>query len=165
MDEVLPDVLARWPQSIIVRSIAHNFLPESDPRRQALIEEIKALAAIINDPGERMHAADTLYAAGQFSAAADMYASLYTLDKGTPALFRVLKSLFFAERRREARELFDRSIPTLKASPRYRGVMHERVAAWKPPVETETIERYKINTPKSNLASHHRSSRRSSKTH
>ena len=119
MDEVLPDVLARWPQSIIVRSIAHNFLPEDDPRRQTLIEEIKALAAAINDPGERMHAADALYAAGQFSAAADMYAGLYTSEKDTIGLFRALRSLFFAERRREARELFDRLSPALKVLPRY----------------------------------------------
>ncbi len=36
IDIVLPDILARWPQSIILRSLAHNSLPEADPRRPAL---------------------------------------------------------------------------------------------------------------------------------
>lgn len=119
IDDALPDVLARWPKSIVVRSIAHNLLPENDSRRATLIEEIKTLAAAIDDPGERMHAAEALYAAGQFSAAADMYTGLFTASQDSLGLLRALKSLFFANRRREARELFNRLGPALKALPQY----------------------------------------------
>jgi tetratricopeptide (TPR) repeat protein len=119
LDEILPELLERWPSSILVRSVAHNHLPAADSRRATLLHDIKRLSRAINDPGDRMHAAEALYTARQFSAAAEMYEGLYAPDKDTLALFRKLKALYFAERRREARLLFDRLSPGLKAMPRY----------------------------------------------
>ncbi len=66
-----------------------------------------------------MHAAEALYAAKQFSAAADMYQGLCTPNKDALSLLRTLKSLFFAERRRDARVLFDSLDSGLKVIPRY----------------------------------------------
>ncbi len=106
--ELLTPILARWPKSMVLRSLAHNFMNEHDPRRSALLAEIRTLATEIDDPADRMHAADALYAAKQFSAAADMYADLHAPDKDTLALSRGLRSLLFAERRKEARELFEK---------------------------------------------------------
>jgi len=119
MDEVVNEVLARWPTSVLLRSIAHNNFPEDHPRRASLLGEIGELAKSLNDPGERMYAADALYGAKRFSDAADMYTPLYARDKDTPMLFRGLKALLFAERRREARELFESLSPELKVMARY----------------------------------------------
>ena len=107
IDEVLPDILARWPNFIVLRSVAHNLLAEGDPRRAELLKEIKSLVRGVNDPGDRIHAAEALYDAKQYSAAADLYQGLYSLGKDAAALYRSLFCLLYADRRREARELFD----------------------------------------------------------
>ncbi len=119
MDDVLPDVFSRWPDSIILRSLAHSFLPEGDPRRATLLSEIKTLARGINDPGDRVHAAEALFGAKQYSAAADMYEGLYSTDQDTATLHRALTSLFYADRRKDARKLFDSLSAALKSTPRY----------------------------------------------
>jgi hypothetical protein len=98
IDDVLPDVFARWPNSIILRSLAHSFLPEGDTRRATLLSEIKTLASGIYDPGDRVHAAEALFGAKQYSAAADMYEGLYSRDQDTATLHRALTSLFYADR-------------------------------------------------------------------
>lgn len=119
MDDVLPDVFARWPKSIILRSLAHSFLPEGDPRRVTLLSEIETLARGINDPGDRVHAAEALFGAEQYSAAADMYEGLYSQDQDTATLHRALTSLLYADRRKDARKLFDSLSSALKSTPRY----------------------------------------------
>ena len=119
MDDILPEVLARWPNSIILRSLAHSFLPEDDPHRATLISEIKTLAEGINDPGDRVHAAEALFGAKQYSAAADMYEGLYSREQDTRTLHRALTSLFYADRRKDARALFDSLSSALKAMPHY----------------------------------------------
>lgn len=119
LDQVLPDILARWPRSILLRSIAHNNMGEADPRRAELLAEIKSLIDSINNPADRMHAAEALYSGKQFAAAADLYSGLFATDKDTVALFRSLRALFFADRRREARELFESLAPNLRSIPRY----------------------------------------------
>jgi cellulose synthase operon protein C len=113
IDEVLPELLKRWSGSIVLRSVAHNSLSEDDPRRAPLLSEIRELAEGISDPGDRIHAAEALYVAKQYSAAADMYVGLYAPDKDTPALYRAITSLIFAGRRRDARELFESLPPAL----------------------------------------------------
>jgi tetratricopeptide (TPR) repeat protein len=119
MNDVLPDVFARWPNSILLRSLAHSFLPEGDPRRGALLSEIKMLARGINDPGDRVHAAEALFGAKQYSGAADMYERLYSRDQDTATLHRALTSLLYADRRRDARKLFDSLSSALKSTPHY----------------------------------------------
>jgi tetratricopeptide (TPR) repeat protein len=119
IDDVLPELLERWSASIVLRSVAHNFLAEDDPRRASLLSEIKDLAQHISDPADRFHAAEALYAAKQYSAAADMYDGLYARDKDTPALYRAITSLILAGRRRDARELFESLSPALKETLHY----------------------------------------------
>jgi tetratricopeptide (TPR) repeat protein len=119
VEEVLDDVLPRWPTSIMLRSIAHNNFAEDDPRRAGFLAEIEELAKKLNNPSDRLSAADALYVAQQYGAAADMYPSLYSPDKDTLTLLRAMKALFFAERRREARELFESLSDDLKAMDRY----------------------------------------------
>jgi len=119
MDDVLPEVLARWPNSIILRSIAHSFLLADDPRRTTLLSEIKTLAKGINDPGDRVHAAEALFGAQQYSAAADMYEGLYSQEQDTTTLYRALTALVYADRRKDARKLFDSLSSALKSTPRY----------------------------------------------
>jgi tetratricopeptide (TPR) repeat protein len=119
VDDVLPEVLARWPNSVILRSLAHSFLPEGDPRRATLLSEIKTLARGITDPGDRVHAAEALFIAKQYSAAADMYEGLYSRDQDTATLHRALTSLFYAERRKDARKLFDSLSSALKSKSHY----------------------------------------------
>jgi hypothetical protein len=116
-DTMLAPVFERWPKSIVLRSMAHNSLPESDPRRTQLLDEISRLAQAISDPGDRMHAAEALFAAKQYSRAADMYSGLYTPDADSLPLLRALQSLLLAEHRREARELFNRLSDHLKKPP------------------------------------------------
>ncbi len=122
MDDVLPGLLERWPESIVLRSVTHNFLPEADPRRASLLGEIKELAQHISDPGDRLHAAEALYIAKQYSAAADMYVGTYTREKDTPALYRAIISLIYADRRRDARELFESLPSALREMPHYADV-------------------------------------------
>jgi tetratricopeptide (TPR) repeat protein len=118
-DDVLPELLARWPESIVLRSVAHNLMSETDPRRAPLLGEIKELAQHIIDPGDRLHAAEALYIAKQYSAAADMYVGTYVREKDTPALYRAIISLIYADRRRDARELFESLPPALQEMPDY----------------------------------------------
>jgi hypothetical protein len=122
VDDVLPELLKRWSASIVLRSMAHNCLPENDPRRTSLLSEIKELAQHISDPADRFHAAEALYVAKQYSAAADMYDGLYAPDKDTPVLYSAITSLIFAGRRRDARELFDSLSPALKETLHYADV-------------------------------------------
>ena len=119
VDIVLPEILGRWPESIILRSLAHNLLSETDPRRPTLLDEIKALTQGIAEPVDRIHAADALYNAKQYSAAADMYDGLCYLDRDTPALYRTIASLLLSDRRKEARDLFDSLSSQLKKSLHY----------------------------------------------
>jgi cellulose synthase operon protein C len=118
-DTMLAPILERWPKSIVLRSMAHNCLAEGDARRTQLLDQITELAKAINDPGDRMHAAEALFTAKQYSRAADMYGGLYAPDADSMPLLRALQSLLLAERRREARELFDSLSENLKTNPKY----------------------------------------------
>ena len=83
--------------SIALRSVGVNLLKESDPRRNALIDEINALIAGINDPRDRFHAAEALFAAKQFARAAELYEGLHGTGKDDPGLRRHLAALYFAD--------------------------------------------------------------------
>lgn len=115
----LDDVLGASPRSIVLRSVAIGLLPETDPRRNALVAEIDGLVAQITGVQDRFHAAEALFAAKQFSKAADLYAGLHGTDKDDIALRRHLTALHLADRRLEARQLFDSLDHKLKALPQY----------------------------------------------
>jgi uncharacterized small protein (DUF1192 family) len=115
----LDAVLGASPGSIVLHSVAIGLLSEADPRRDALVAEIDRLVAQITNIHDRFHAAEALFAAKQYSKAADLYAGLHGADKDDIALRRHLTTLHLADRRLEARQLFDRLDDRLKALPQY----------------------------------------------
>ena len=131
MDDILPGLLERWPESIVLRSVTHNFLPEADPRRMSLLGEIKELAQHISDPGDRLHAAEALYIAKQYSAAANMYEGTYTREKGYPLHFIAPSSRSFTPIGGATRGSCSKSLPSaLREMPDYADVgvaIYERV--------------------------------------
>jgi cellulose synthase operon protein C len=115
----IEEILERWPNSIVLRGAAHNDLPEADPRRTRFLDEIKSLVQGITNPGDRMHAAEALYNAGQFSDAADTYDGLYSPDRDSVQLHRALRSLLLSDRRKDARQLYESLSRELRQQPRY----------------------------------------------
>jgi cellulose synthase operon protein C len=115
----LDATLVQLPRSIILRSVGVNLLKEDDPRRGALIAEIDGLMAGMNDPRDRFHAAEALYAAKQFGRAAELYEGLHGTDKDDPGLRRHLMALYLADHRQELRELFESLTDQIKALPQY----------------------------------------------
>lgn len=103
----LDATLSASPKSMVLRSVGVGLLDEADPRRQTLLGEIDGLISQIKDVQDRFHAAEALYAAKQYSRAADLYEGLHGTDKDDIALRRHLTALHFADRRLEARQLFD----------------------------------------------------------
>jgi tetratricopeptide (TPR) repeat protein len=117
--EELDATLNALPRSIIVRSVGVGFLDESDPRRTELLRELDQSIEGINDPLDRFHAADALYAVKEFGKAADLYQGLHGVDKDDPSLRRHLTALYFADRRLDARQLFSSLTDGIKALPDY----------------------------------------------
>jgi cellulose synthase operon protein C len=115
----LDATLSISPPSIVLRSIGVGLLDETDPRRQTLLSEIDALIGQITDVRDRFHAAEALYAAKQYSKAADLYEGLHGTDKDDVALRRHLTALHLADRRLEARQLFDGLDDRVKTLPQY----------------------------------------------
>lgn len=115
----LAAALAKHPRSLIIRSIGYDQLPEGDPERVRLLDEISDLAAGDMTTRGRVHAAETLFSAGRFSIAADLYAPLHGLDADSFALRRRLRALHEADRRREARALFESLDPALRTTSPY----------------------------------------------
>ncbi len=114
--------LADYPNSVLIRSVVFDFLPEEEPYRAQLVEEITTLAGGELSKRERLHAAETLYAAGQYGLAADLYAPLHGVDVDSTALSRHLRALHLAGRRAESRELYERLPSALRTSQRYLGL-------------------------------------------
>ena len=115
----LDATLGQFPRSIILRSVGVNLLKEDDPRRGALVAEIDVLLAGMNDPRDRFHAAEALYAAKHFGRAAELYEGLHGTDKDDPGLRRHLMALYLADHRQEARRLFENLTAQIKALPQY----------------------------------------------
>jgi cellulose synthase operon protein C len=115
----LDATLSGLPKSIVLRSIGMNLLKEDDPRRGVLVAEIETLIAGIDNPGDRFHAAEALYSAKQFARAAELYEGLHGSDTDNLGLRRHLVALYLADRRREARELFESLSDPIKTMPQY----------------------------------------------
>jgi tetratricopeptide (TPR) repeat protein len=119
LHDELDATLGTMPRSIVLRTFGVNLLKEDDPRRDALVKEIDKLVAGINNPGDRFHAAEALYAAKQYGRAAELYGDLHGTDRDDPGLRRHLMALYLADHRLEARQLFDSLAGPIKALPEY----------------------------------------------
>lgn len=133
-DTAVTAAIEKNPNSIVVRSILFDGLAQDDPLRDRLVSEIEALAQSELSVRERMHAAETLYVSGHYSMAADLYAPLHQKTDNF-ALQRRLQALNLADRRAEARKLFESLPPDLKTSDGYLPVgvaIYERSGLLKP---------------------------------
>lgn len=125
------------PNAIVLRSVLFDDLGEEDPLRLRMVDEIRALAVADLSLRERVHAAETLYEAGHFSLAADLFEPLHDTSD-SHALRRRLNALLHADRRADARRLFESLAPALRSAPGYvaAGVnIYERVGLLKPAIE------------------------------
>lgn len=113
------DWRSRSPQSIVLRSVGVGLLDEANERRQTLLAELDCLVDQIQDVGDRYHAAEALFVAKQYSKAADLYSGLHGTDKDDVALRRHLVALHLADRRLEARQLFESLDEQVKSLPQY----------------------------------------------
>ena len=96
-----------------------GLLDEANERRQPLLAELDELVGQIQDVRDRYHAAEALFAAKQYSKAADLYGELHGTDKDNVALRRHLTALHLADRRLEARQLFESLDEQIKSLPQY----------------------------------------------
>ena len=119
LTEELTETLSRSPKSIVLRSVGVGLLDEAHPRRQTLLAELDDLIDQIQGIQDRYHLAEALFAAKQYSKAADLYAELHGTDKDEVALRRHLAALHLADRRLEARRLFDSLDEQIKSLPQY----------------------------------------------
>ena len=119
LTEELTETLSRSPKSIVLRSVGVGLLDEAHPRRQTLLAELDDLINQIQGIQDRYHLAEALFAAKQYSKAADLYAELHGTDKDEVALRRHLAALHLADRRLEARRLFDSLTEQIKSLPQY----------------------------------------------
>jgi tetratricopeptide (TPR) repeat protein len=133
-DAAIRDAIAARAQSIVLRSILFDELAADDPLRAQIAEEIGQLASRAMSLQERIHAAETLYAAGSYLIAADIYAPLHGKTDSF-ALRRRLQALHLADRRADARKLFETLPKDLRSSPGYRNLgvsVYERAGLLKP---------------------------------
>jgi tetratricopeptide (TPR) repeat protein len=134
MSDAIDHAIGANPKSIVLRSFLFDELGEGDPLRDRLVGEIRELAKGELSLRERLHAAETLFIAGNFSLAADLYATLHA-NASSFALRRNLIALHEADRRGEARKLFESLPPELRESPSYLGIginIYERAGLLKP---------------------------------
>lgn len=130
----ISQAIAAKPRSIVLRSILFDELAEDDLLRMRIAEEIGQLAGGEISLPERIHAAETLYTAGSYSIAADIYAPLHA-KTDSYALRRRLQALHLADRRADARKLFETLPKDLRSSPGYRNLginIYERAGLLKP---------------------------------
>ncbi|MEC3909682.1 hypothetical protein U5A82_04140 [Sphingobium sp. CR2-8] len=133
-DAAIKAAIDENPNSIVIRSVLFDGLAQEDPLRARLVSEIETLAQSELSVRERMHAAETLYVAGHYSMAADLYEPLHQKDDNY-ALRRRLHALNLADRRAEARKLFETLPPDLRTSDGYLPVgvaIYERSGLLKP---------------------------------
>ncbi|MBL7235906.1 hypothetical protein IFJ82_11365 [Novacetimonas hansenii] len=122
------------PDGLILRSILFDELPPESQLRKGFIEDIRP---VINNEltlRERVHSAEMLYSAGQYSLAADLYEPLHG-QSDSYALRRRLEALYLADRRAEARKLFESLPGDLRVASQYLYVginIYQRAGLLKP---------------------------------
>ncbi len=127
-------ITAAWdahPDSIILRSAGLPAAQVDGPLRERLLADVLRIASVATDARDRTIAADTLAALGEHSLAADMFGSLDApLDRDTQVLSGRLRALILADRRQEARRLFESiAVPVRQERP-YRDLgihLYERI--------------------------------------
>jgi cellulose synthase operon protein C len=112
-------VLSEHPKSIIVKAAVANALPEDDKKRKSILRKLASAASDTKQWQNRFHAAEALLRAKMYAAAADLYDGLHGVDHDTPPLRNHLRALYFADRRREARKLFESLADELKLTDFY----------------------------------------------
>lgn len=147
-DQSIKAALETRPKSIILRSVLFDGLEPEDPLREQLVREIEVLSAGDISLRERLHAAETLYVSGHYSLAADLYAPLHS-TADSYALRRTLQALHLADRRVEARRLFESLAPELRVSDGYLGLgvgIYERAGLLKPALKLvdRALEHYDV---------------------
>lgn len=114
----ITDATEAAPDSIVLRSLLFDDLAEDNPLRTRLADEILQLSARDLSVRERLHAAETLADAGHHTLAADLYGALHS-STDSHALRRQLRSLHLADRRAEARRLFESLPQEVRTTPAY----------------------------------------------
>lgn len=97
------------PHSLILRSALLDIEGKDESLKRRIIDEISALASDEMTPRARVMAAEAMIDAREFSKAADLYEPLHN-QRESSTLFRRLQTLHWADRRKEARSLFE-SLP------------------------------------------------------
>ena len=95
------------PNSMLVRTVAVRFAGLDDTLRARLAADVDRIVASTTDVRDRIMGADILAELGQHSAAADLLAPVTDPAVDTLPLQRRLKALLLADRRKEARALFE----------------------------------------------------------
>ena len=134
LSATVKEIARARPNSIIVRSIFYDWLDNADPLRESLSEEIANIAAGDISIRAKVHAAETLFSAGSFSVAADLYADLHS-KADSFALRRHLQALHLADRRKEARSLFESLPKAIKQMGSYASIgvaIYERAGLLRP---------------------------------
>ena len=119
LNACLDEVLEKSPNSILLRSIAISRLPDGDPKIPILLDEIGVLADQAKNPRERLFAADTYFQRGHFGKAADLYQTVDNAISNRPVLQKYLTALHFADRRADARALFEKLDSKLQLVPEF----------------------------------------------
>lgn len=118
------------PDSMLMRTVAVRLAQLDEALRARLIADVGRIIASSIDARDRVMGADVLAELGQHSAAADLLTPVSDPAVDTLPLQRRLKALLLADRRKEARALFEAIPPVVRDQKTYLalGVMtYERV--------------------------------------
>ncbi len=131
------------PNSMLIRSVAVRFAGLDDTLRHRLVTDVERIVTSTTDVRDHILGADILAELSRHSAAADLLAPVTDPVLDTLPLQRRLKALLLADRRKEARELFEAIPPTIRDRKDYMefGVtLYERVGML--PRARGLLERY-----------------------
>lgn len=117
----LEAMLRSQPTAILLRLVGLDVaaLEKDEELKRRLLDEIGALQPTLVDVRDRVHAAEAYFKARDYSRAADAFAGLHPLDRDTPILRHRLQALLAADRRREARELYESVADAVRELPDY----------------------------------------------
>lgn len=136
-NRAIESALKTYPQSVILRAILLESCEQDEINKRRLVDEIFTLAAFSISPRSRVLAAEAMMGAGEFSKAADLYEPLQG-KRDSAVLFRRLQALHLAERRKEARRLYESLPASLRQKGRYAHLgiaIYEHAGLLKPAVK------------------------------